>query len=349
MRRLYFIRHAKPDLPQRMCIGSTDIPLGMEGRIQCAVLARRMAEIPVSAVFSSDLRRARQTAAAFARAVTVIPGLREMDAGDWDGLTFAEIRRRWPEIYEKRGIAPETPIPGAEPAQAGQARFLAAVREALAQSSGDIAIVAHGTVIQSLICHAKGIPPALGRQFRLGYTSITTVDFDGDFHVVSMGENRVPPMDEALCNAILTAAEVPAPVIAHGKQVADTAAGLAEQLRLAGVALNRDLLYYAARLHDIARVHPNHPALGAAWLREAGYPEIAACMETHHDPVDLQISEGNLLFLADKMPIRERFAKSLEKCTTPDARAAHQRRLEAALALEDAICRICGTPLENPK
>lgn len=344
MRRMYLIRHAKPDLPVRMCIGSTDISLGTVGKLQCAVLARRMADIPVHAVFSSDLRRAVQTAAAISDTAIILPGLREMDAGDWDGLSFDEIRRRWPEIYEKRGHDFAYPIPGAEPLQAVQARFLAAVRQALTQSTGDIAIVAHATVIQSLICHAMGIPVELGRQYRLGYASVTTVDFDGAFHIVSVGDDRAAQMDEGLCRAMLAAAGTPEPVIAHCRQVAQTAAELARRLSSAGHPLDEGLVFHAALLHDIARTQPDHPAVGAAWLCQAGYPEIAACIETHHNPVDLQISEGNLLFLADKLPIRERFAKSLEKCTTPEARAAHQRRLDAALALEDAIDRICGPP-----
>ena len=102
MKRAYLIRHALPDFPdgQRRCLGRTDIPLGDAGMAQAEAMA---ASLPtVTAVFSSPLTRAVQTAVKIDRNVIAMAGLRELDYGQWDGLTFTEIRRRFPELYAAR-------------------------------------------------------------------------------------------------------------------------------------------------------------------------------------------------------------------------------------------------------
>ena len=82
MKHIYLIRHALPDFPggKGMCIGTTDIPLGQTGFQQAARMA---ANLPaVTAVFSSPLIRAVQTAQAIGKSVTVVDDLREMHAGE---------------------------------------------------------------------------------------------------------------------------------------------------------------------------------------------------------------------------------------------------------------------------
>lgn len=148
MKRVYLIRHGLPDFPggQRRCLGRTDIPLGAAGLAQAEELAGRLP--PVSAVFSSPLTRAVQTARRLSRDVTVLEGLRELDYGQWDGLAFEEIRRRFPALYDARAYDKSRMPPGSEgPAQA-LARFVSAMEEAARISTGDFAVVAHGGVME---------------------------------------------------------------------------------------------------------------------------------------------------------------------------------------------------------
>ena len=151
MKHIYLIRHGLPDFPdgKRMCLGVTDIPLGPEGLAQAREMASRLP--PVTAVYSSPLLRARQTAAAIGQDVTVIEDLREMDAGAWDGLTFEEIRLRYPELYAARGTNPNLLPPGAEDHAAGLRRFRAALEKIARECPGDAAVVAHGGVMGQLI------------------------------------------------------------------------------------------------------------------------------------------------------------------------------------------------------
>ena len=147
MKKIYLIRHGLPDFPggKRMCLGITDIPMGEAGLAQSARMAEKLPE--VTAVFSSPLIRAVQTAEAIGLPVTVLEGLREMDAGEWDGLTFDEIRTRYPELYAARGANHNLPLPGAENHAQALSRFTAAMEQAASLAPGDFAVVAHGGII----------------------------------------------------------------------------------------------------------------------------------------------------------------------------------------------------------
>ena len=147
MKMVYLIRHGLPDFPggKRMCIGSTDLPMGQEGLVQAAEMAKKVPA--VTAGFSSPLTRAVQTAGAIGLPVTVLENLRELDAGAWDGLTFEEIQVRYPDLYAARGNDQTLPLPGAEDHGSGLARFTVAMEEAAQAARGDLAVVAHGGVI----------------------------------------------------------------------------------------------------------------------------------------------------------------------------------------------------------
>lgn len=184
MKRVYLIRHGLPDFPggKRMCIGSTDIPMGEEGLAQAVDMAKNLP--PVTSVFSSPLTRAVQTAEAIGMPVTVIDGLREMDAGEWDGLTFDQIRQRYPRLYAARGSDPTLPLPGAEDHCQALERFRRAVIQAAGLSPGDFAVVAHGGII------GQFIRAITGTWKKPGYAEIIPLIFEnGKFYMQEESQN----------------------------------------------------------------------------------------------------------------------------------------------------------------
>jgi len=172
MKKVYLIRHGLPDFPggKGMCIGTTDIPMGEKGLKQAAEMAKILP--PVTAVFSSPLTRAVQTAQAIGRPVTILDDLREMYAGEWDGLTFDEIRQRYPELYAARFQDLTIPLPEAEDHAAGLSRFKGAMEAAAKQSPGDFAVVAHGGII------AQFLQSIGGSWYKPDYTEIVTIFFE---------------------------------------------------------------------------------------------------------------------------------------------------------------------------
>ena len=353
MRKIYLIRHGKPDLPEgvRMCIGSTDLPLGSLGRLQAALAGAALESAGISAIYCSRLLRSRQTAALIGGPVTALPGLEEMDAGAWDGLTFDEIRARWPALYELRGRDPSASPPEAETRESGLKRFSAAVTHALGESSGDIAVVAHASVMQTLLCTAMGLPLDRARSLKLPYGSVSRLTYEtGRFSVLSTGVSPHPRPDAALCERLLRAADLPAALSVHCAAVAAEAARIARALADRGTELDEALITASAMLHDIARLEENHAAAGAARILALGYPRIAEVVGQHHDLEDAaRIDEAAVVFIADKLvrggarvTLRERFEKSREKCVTPQAERAHDQRWKTAVSVAEKINELCG-------
>ncbi len=156
MKKVYLIRHGLPDFPggERMCLGTTDIPMGEAGLRQAAEMASKLP--PVTAVFSSPLTRAVQTAEAIAAPITLLPGLRELHMGQWDGMFFRDIREQYSELYAARGMDQALPLPGQEDPQQGLIRFQRALEEAARLSDGDFAVISHGGIIAHYLISLGG-------------------------------------------------------------------------------------------------------------------------------------------------------------------------------------------------
>src|SRR5688572_17675796 len=102
--RLLLLRHAETDWNrQRRYQGWTDTDLSPVGRGQAEAVARLLARQPLAAVWSSPLRRARDTAAPIAAATGLLvkehAAFMEMRFGDWEGLTATEVAARFPEEH----------------------------------------------------------------------------------------------------------------------------------------------------------------------------------------------------------------------------------------------------------
>jgi alpha-ribazole phosphatase len=169
---LYLIRHGEVEhAAEGRFFGHTDVELSAAGRLQVDALARWLGPEPIDAVYASDLARARQSAAPLAAArgldAVTVPALREMAMGQWEGLTFGEIRERAPDALG-RWLANLTtfPFPGGESLGDLRARVMPALREILDRHAGGrVALVAHGGPNRVILAEALGMP--LGHLLRL--------------------------------------------------------------------------------------------------------------------------------------------------------------------------------------
>ncbi len=344
MRTIYLIRHGEPEFPEgkRMCIGRTDLPLSRFGRMQACILGEALSGKTPGGVFSSPLGRAMQTAA-FLGGVTAVEGLEELDAGDWDGLCFDEIRARWPQLYARRGQDMTLPPPNAESAAAGLRRFQAALTGVADGLGGDAAIVSHRSICTEFLARQSGKSrEALAE--RLGYATVTELGYDGEIHVLRLGLTPRPTLTQTLCARLLDAAGTPERVRAHCAAVAALAAEIAGRLGLDAALAARGGL-----LHDVARDGPDHALAGAALIARLGYPREADIIRQHHMLRDPEhIDEAAAVFLADKLligtervSIEKRFEDSAKRCMTEEARRLHAERFLQAGAVRDEINRRC--------
>jgi alpha-ribazole phosphatase len=170
---IYLLRHGEVEGAEtRRFIGHLDVPLSAHGEAQCEAQAWRLRGVGLAAVFSSDLARARRSAeiigAPHGLVPRVVPALREMAMGRWEGLTAAEIQAREPEAFKDwMARVGEFPFPEGESVPDLLARVAPAFDALVTAHEGrPIAIVAHGGTTRALLCRALGLP--LGRLLAFG-------------------------------------------------------------------------------------------------------------------------------------------------------------------------------------
>lgn len=151
MADLLLIRHASPE-QKGVFLGRSDPALSLEGIQEASRIA---VPTEIELVYSSPLRRARETAAALGRPVEILPGLAEIDYGPWEGLSWAQIEARFPlEAERKMQDWLGYTVAGAEPWSAFSERVLAALPR-----GRNCIVVAHLAVNSVIHHHLSGGSP----------------------------------------------------------------------------------------------------------------------------------------------------------------------------------------------
>ncbi|MBP8535514.1 bifunctional RNase H/acid phosphatase [Streptomyces sp. MK37H] len=184
------LRHGETPLtPEKRFSGSggTDPELSDVGRHQAErVAAALAARGTIQAVVASPLRRCRETAEVVARRlgldVRVEEGLRETDFGAWEGLTFAEVKERYPDDLDAWLASTEVAPTGGGESFAAVTRRVALARDKLiARYTGrTVLLVTHVTPIKTLVRLALGAPPESLFRMELSAASLTAVAYYGD-------------------------------------------------------------------------------------------------------------------------------------------------------------------------
>ncbi len=208
--RLLLVRHGRTDwnIAGRFQ-GQHDTPLNELGRRQAEAVAGRLAAERPAAIYTSNLSRAFETANAIAAAicasieaanapallkaepfappnpaapaasspppVVVDPRLREMNFGEWEGLTYAEIQQRYPVALKKweMDIAQYTPPGGEALADVAQRVCAAYADICAAHPEGTVIVAAHGGALQLMVAQALGLPAEKFWQVYLSNASVS--------------------------------------------------------------------------------------------------------------------------------------------------------------------------------
>lgn len=179
---IYLMRHG--DCTQdnvKRYVGQADIPLNTVGRTQAAEWRNKLAAVPLHRIFSSDLSRSYETASIIAEGrnelVQPLPGLREIDLGRWDGMTFDEVRRSYPSEYRKRGADPVAyRTPGGECFADVAARVVPLFEQIVRGVTGNVLIVGHSGVNKVILCHILGMPLTNLFRIRQDYGCLNVLD-----------------------------------------------------------------------------------------------------------------------------------------------------------------------------
>lgn len=195
--RLLLLRHG--DIGEAFrgrYLGQSDPPLSHRGREQAAWWAGELAGIGLQRILTSDLGRARTTAEIIAQGrelvPRLVPALREIDLGAWEGLERSQVARRWPEAHSARG----RDLAGFRPPEGESFADLAdrvwPVIAALSREPGPSLVVTHAGVIRVVVCRLMGAP--LQEIFRLDLEPAGLTILDADDRMSNLVSLNLPPL-----------------------------------------------------------------------------------------------------------------------------------------------------------
>ena len=188
IQRIWLVRHGQTAWNEqgRFC-GHTDIPLSMIGRRQVRKLASQLQHRPITAIYSSDLSRARETSEIIAKKrqtdTIVSPAWREIHFGAWEGLTYNEIATLSHEqldfFTDPERVAP----PEGETLTEVLQRVMPALYGIVQSEHHDeIVLVSHAGTLRGLLCTLLGMPLRNQWQLRINTGSLSAIDVSLDEH-----------------------------------------------------------------------------------------------------------------------------------------------------------------------
>lgn len=191
---LFFIRHGQTtwNAEQKLPGQLPGIPLTEKGKRQVAELAEALKEVPISAIISSPLERALETAKIIAEGrnleIHLDAGIMDTDVGRWAGQSYTGLSKNdpeWKAYVHDPTVAPE----GVETFPEVQKRALATVERWCAKESTGAypAFVAHADVVKLLIAHYTGLPVERASTLFIDNSSVSLVEIDPEnIHAVRM-------------------------------------------------------------------------------------------------------------------------------------------------------------------
>jgi len=189
--RLILIRHGETYWNEtRKFQGFSDPELSPKGWIQAQKLANSLREEQLSMIYSSPLQRARQTAEYISRyhscPLAVVEELKELNQGQLEGLTVADLQRDYQDFFKKWIAEPEsTQLPEGESLGSLQNRAWKAIERIIADHPEDtVAVVAHSFVNLTIICRILGLPLNHFRRLRQDAAAKNLVEFSAKGYVL---------------------------------------------------------------------------------------------------------------------------------------------------------------------
>ena len=183
---VYLVRHGETDwnIEQR-CQGFSDIPLNAKGRQQAEAIAKSLSHTKIDALYSSTLKRAIETASIIAKyhsaSVQTTPDLRELNQGEFEGLTLTELIQNHSDFLEGWFRDPaDVKIPNGESLREMQTRAWAKLEEIIANhSDGSIVVAGHNLCNLALLCRIMEIDLNHFRRIHQDVAGVNVIEFGG--------------------------------------------------------------------------------------------------------------------------------------------------------------------------
>ncbi len=189
--RMHLLRHGQVEgFEQKRYNGQGDVPLTAHGRQQSAAFAGRLQHLQLGGIYSSDLYRCRVAADQISLLQKVKPvykkELRELHIGDWQGQTWQQLQRDYPDLWQARlnDIVHVAPPAGESLLQMAE-RVRPVIKQIVSDHIGEeIVIVAHGGVNRVILLDAIGAPLEKLFHIEQDFGCHNIIDFFADGYTV---------------------------------------------------------------------------------------------------------------------------------------------------------------------
>jgi len=193
MTKVFLVRHGRTIWNKEQVFrGTRDVPLDGVGQQEAQLVGERLKDEEITAVYSSPLSRARETAETIARfhnvAVQTLPGLNDLHFGEWEGMHHQEVKGKYPDLYQRWQKDPHKVIfPGGEGLDDVHARVMEAIEYIVSQhSQGVVVLVTHRVVLKVCICALLGLENSHFWQIGQDTTAINCFLYRDGMWIVSL-------------------------------------------------------------------------------------------------------------------------------------------------------------------
>ena len=181
-RKVFLVRHAEPVFKDEIkrYLGQSDPHLSPKGLLQAEQIALASQNQKIQAIYCSNLTRAEQTSRIIAKEHNCHPisikELREINMGEWEGMSFNEVKSLYPDEFERRGsdIVNYCP-PGGESFADVAKRVMPAFMNIVENARGDIVIVGHAGINRVILCHMMDFPMENLLSIKQDYAGVNTI------------------------------------------------------------------------------------------------------------------------------------------------------------------------------
>ncbi len=164
MIKLFLVRHGRTIWNKEQIFrGTKDVPLDEVGKQEAQLVGERLKDEVITAVFSSPLSRAKETAEAIARfhrvEVQCLAGFNDLHFGEWEGMHHKEVKERYPDLYQEWLKTPhQVCFPGGEGLDEVRSRAMEAIEDIITRHpQGAVVLTSHRVVLKVVICALLGL------------------------------------------------------------------------------------------------------------------------------------------------------------------------------------------------
>jgi len=193
MKKVYLVRHGQTEWNKKLTFrGRIDIPLNEDGHREAEALAEALKDKDIDAIYTSPLRRsidtAQPTAKHFHLHIVPVGGLIDISYGDWEGLTFKEVKEKYKDLYGQWEKRPDlVRFPHGETLDEVRERSFSAFKGIVKENPGQsILVIPHRVVNKVLLCAVLGLSNSHFWEIKQDTGCVNVIEYSNDRFVVSM-------------------------------------------------------------------------------------------------------------------------------------------------------------------